>query len=29
MASLSAELTIVQEGEGTEVRMWFPLPAGR
>lgn len=29
MASLSAELTIVQEGEGTEVRMRFPLPAGR
>jgi serine/threonine-protein kinase RsbW len=28
MASLSAELTIVQEGEGTEVRMRFPLPAG-
>jgi serine/threonine-protein kinase RsbW len=27
MASLSAELTIVQEGEGTEVRMRFPLPA--
>ena len=26
MASLSAELTIVQEGEGTEVRMRFPLP---
>lgn len=25
MASLSAELTIVQEGEGTEVRMRFPL----
>jgi serine/threonine-protein kinase RsbW len=29
MASLSAELTIVQEGTGTEVRMRFPLPAGR
>jgi serine/threonine-protein kinase RsbW len=27
MASLSAELTIVQEGDGTEVRMRFPLPA--
>jgi serine/threonine-protein kinase RsbW len=26
MASLSAELTIVQEGEGTEVRMRFPMP---
>lgn len=29
MASLSAELTIVQEGGGTEVRMRFPLPRGR
>lgn len=29
MASLSAELTIVQEGDGTEVRMRFPLPTDR
>lgn len=29
MASLSAELTIVQEGAGTEVRMRFPLPRAR
>lgn len=26
MATLAAELTIVQEGAGTEVRMRFPLP---
>lgn len=28
IARLSADLRIVQEGEGTEVRMRFPLPAG-
>lgn len=27
IARLCAELTIVQEGDGTEVRMRFPLPA--
>lgn len=29
MAALTAELTIVQEGSGTEVRMRFPLPRPR
>lgn len=28
IARLCAELRIVQEGDGTEVRMRFPLPAG-
>jgi anti-sigma regulatory factor (Ser/Thr protein kinase) len=28
IARLSADLRIVQEGDGTEVRMRFPLPAG-
>jgi serine/threonine-protein kinase RsbW len=28
IARLCSELTIVQEGDGTEVRMRFPLPAG-
>lgn len=28
IARLCADLKIVQEGEGTEVRMRFPLPAG-
>jgi serine/threonine-protein kinase RsbW len=28
IARLCAELKIVQEGDGTEVRMRFPLPAG-